>query len=82
MPAPSEYSTTRRGIPDMPAECIGRKATLNPITISQKLTLAEALRDHAPGHLREPVVDAGGEAERHAPEEHVVHVRHDEVGVR
>ena len=29
------YSNTRRGIPDIPAECCGRKVTLNPITISQ-----------------------------------------------
>ena len=46
-----------------------------------EVKLADLLAQHRPDHLREPVVDAGEEAEDRAAEEHVVEVRDDEVGV-
>ena len=42
---------------------------------------AEALVQHPAGDLGEPVVDAGVEREHRSTEQHVVHVRDDEVGV-
>ena len=46
-----------------------------------EVDLREALVVHPPGDLREPVVDAGEDAEHGPAEEHVVHVRDDVVRV-
>ena len=46
-----------------------------------EMQLAEPLVVHAPGHLREPVVDPAEDREHGAAEEHVVDVRDDEVRV-
>src|SRR2546422_5718137 len=35
------YSNTRRGMPERPAECWGRKVRLKPITMTQKDTLPQ-----------------------------------------
>ena len=51
-----------------------------PITISDQLQLPEPLAQQRAGDLREPVVDAGEEAEDAAGEQRVVEVRDDEVG--
>ena len=47
-----------------------------------EVQLAQALVEHPPGHLREPVVDAGVDREQRPAVEHVVDVGDDEVGVR
>ena len=60
---------------------MGKNVRLKPISISQKCDLPEPLVEQASGHLREPVVDAREEPEDRAAEEHVVEVRHHEVGV-
>ncbi len=41
----------------------------------------KCLRRHAPGQVRQPVVDAGHQGEEHAAHQHIVHVRHHKVGV-
>ena len=46
-----------------------------------EVDLAEALVEHPPGHLREPVVDPGEDAEHRAAEQDVVEVGHDPVRV-
>ena len=43
--------------------------------------LAEPLVEHPAGHLREPEVEAGEHREHDGAEQHVVEVRHHEVGV-
>jgi hypothetical protein len=45
-----------------------------------EVDLPEALVEEAAGHLREPVVDAGEDAEHRSTEEHVVDVSHHPVG--
>ena len=42
---------------------------------------AQSYRGHAPGKVRQPVVHAGQQWEEHAADQHVMHVRHDEMGV-
>src|SRR5215471_771207 len=42
---------------------------------------AELLIQHSPGGLREPVVDPAEYTEQHAPDQHVVKMRHDEVTI-
>src|SRR5687768_6099815 len=44
----SEYSAMRRGIPESPAECCGRNATLNPMTVIQNESLP------SPSDIRRP----------------------------
>jgi len=46
-----------------------------------EMDLCQAFVIHPPGNLREPVVDAGEDAKHGSPEEHVVHVRDDEVRI-
>ena len=51
------------------------------MNISTNWTLPRRLVEHPAGHLGEPVVEAGHDAEHRAAEQHVVDVGHDPVGV-
>ena len=61
--------------------CIGKNVRLKPTNSSQKFHLAEPLVQHAPGHLREPVVERAEQREHRAADQHVVEVRDDEERV-
>ena len=54
---------------------------VEPDEHEHELDLAQGLVEHPAGHLREPVVDAGEDAEHRAAEQHVVEVRDDPVRV-
>ena len=71
----------RRGIPSTPRMCMGKKARLNPMNMTQKLHFAQPFVHHAPGHLRQPVVEAGEHREHIGADQHVVNVGDDAVGV-
>ena len=61
--------------------CIGKNVRLKPTKTSQKLATPSALVEHAPAHLRQPVVERREDREDGAAEQHVVEVRDDEVRV-
>src|SRR3546814_7604838 len=46
-----------------------------------EMELAEELVVHLARHLREPVIEAGEEAEHRAEAEHVVEMRHHVIGI-
>ena len=52
-----------------------------PMKVSQKCSLPSRSSRYPAGHLREPEVDAGVDGEHDRAEQHVVEVRHHEVGV-
>src|SRR6266516_2482700 len=55
---------------------------IEPDEVEPEVDLPKALVEEPPEHLRPPVVEGREERERGAAEEHVVHVRNDEVRVR
>ena len=67
-------------MPCRPITCIGPKVEVEEDERRPEVPLAQALVVHAPGHLREPVVDAREDRHQRAAEEHVVDVGDDEVG--
>src|SRR5207253_1939202 len=55
---------------------------IDPDEVEPEVDLPQALVEESPEHLWPPVVESREEGERGAAEEHVVHVRDDEVRVR
>ncbi len=47
----------------------------------QKIQLAKALVQHAPGHFGEPVMECAEQREERAADQHVMKMRHHEVRV-
>ena len=60
--------------------CCGKNVRLKPTNMSQKCHF-EPLVEHAPEHLRPPVVEAAEDREDGPAQDHVVEVGDDEVRV-
>ena len=64
-----------------PEQVLREECQVHPDQHQPERELAEPLAELAPEHLRPPVVQPGEDAEDRAPEEHVMQVSDDEVGV-
>ena len=61
--------------------CIGKKPEIEADEHGPEVPAAEALAQHPAGHLRQPEVETGDHRKDVDPDEHVVQMGHDEVGV-
>ena len=61
--------------------CIGKKVRLKPMKRIQKLILPIQLVHHAPGELREPVIEGAEQREQRAADQDVMEMRDDEERV-
>ena len=79
--SPGRRVSMRRDIPCRPRMCMGPKVRLNPTQHDPEVPVPQPLVEEVAPHLGPPEVQAGEQAEHPAPEDHIVEVGHDVVGV-